>query len=299
MVRQHCDVRASRDGRNDRPIARRIAGGEDWSVSEFVCGAGPGDRPFEERHQGFTIAAVIEGTFTYKADSGGALMHPGALLLGNDGRCFECGHDHGVGDRCIAFNFSPQLFFEIAAAAAGTSRCRFSAPMLPAGKRSLPVLALVGAIARETTPSHLEEVAIRLVETVASASSDRVRSPIPPSGRESRRIADVVRHIDAHSDQASDLAALAAIANLSKYHFLRVFRRTIGMTPYQYLLSARMRRAASRLAGSSDTVTSIAVETGFGDLSTFNGRFRSTFGVSPTAYRSGFAARRKATPRNK
>ena len=169
---------SSEEGRHDRLNVRPIAGGEGWRVSEFICAAGPGDRPFEELHDGYTIAAVVKGSFTYRADSGVALMHPGALLLGNSGKCFECAHEHGAGDRCVSFKFSPELFCEIAAAVAGTSRYKFSAPMLPAGKRSIPMLALIEAIARDATPLHVEEVATRLVETVVSAFSDRVRSPM-------------------------------------------------------------------------------------------------------------------------
>ncbi len=55
------------------------------------------------------------------------------------------------------------------------------------------------------------------------------------------------------------------------------------MTPYQFVLSIRMRRAAVRLATSSERVATIAFETGFGDLSAFNGRFRDVFGVTPTS----------------
>ena len=73
---------------------------------------------------------------------------------------------------------------------------------------------------------------------------------------------------------------------MSKYHFLRVFRRLTGMTPYQYLLSARMRRAALALASSRRPVLAIALDSGFGDLSTFNHRFRAAFGLTPTQYRA-------------
>ena len=40
---------------------------------------------------------------------------PGALMLGNPGACFECGHEHGVGDRCLSFHFDPGFFEEIVA----------------------------------------------------------------------------------------------------------------------------------------------------------------------------------------
>jgi len=94
-----------------------------------------------------------------------------------------------------------------------------------------------------------------------------------------------MRAIEEHPDDAVDLASLAAIAGLSKHHFLRVFRRLVGMTPYQYVLRVRMGRAARRLATSKDPVLAVALDSGFGDLSTFNARFRATFGTSPSKYR--------------
>lgn len=80
-------------------VARPLRQGQGWSVGEYLCTAGPDDRPFEERREEFSIAAVIEGTFTYRADTGTAVMHPGAFLFGNSGTCYECGHDHSTGDR--------------------------------------------------------------------------------------------------------------------------------------------------------------------------------------------------------
>ena len=84
---------------------------------------------------------------------------------------------------------------------------------------------------------------------------------------------------------ALDLDTLAAIAAMSKFHFLRVFRRSIGMTPYQFLLGLRLRRAAGRLLASSAAVAAMAFESGFGDLSTFNATFRQCFGMSPSQFR--------------
>ena len=79
--------------------SRPIAEGADWSIREVVCRAGPQDRPFEERHLGVSIAAVVGGSFHYRNDAGRALLYPGSLLLGNAGTCFECGHTHSTGDR--------------------------------------------------------------------------------------------------------------------------------------------------------------------------------------------------------
>ena len=98
------------------------------------------------------------------------------------------------------------------------------------------------------------------------------------AARDERRIAQVLRHIEDHAAEQLNLDGLAKIAAMSKYHFLRTFQRIVGMSPYQFLLLVRTRRAAVRLVISSETVSTIAFEAGFGDLSSFNKRFRDLFG---------------------
>jgi len=266
-------------------VERIFAAGDGWSVREYVCRAGPADRPFEERHDGFSVSAVVEGSFTYRSDAGLALLYPGALLLGNSGRCFECGHAHGVGDRCVSVSIREDVFGEIAAAAS-TSRFRFPAPSLPPSPRLLPVVALIEALSSRASPLRSEELALRLIERVIAAMADHRRSPAAPTGREVRRVVEAIRFVESDAARPVQLQDLAAIAGMSKYHFLRVFRRLTGVTPHQYLISARMRRAALGLVSSRRPVIAIALDSGFGDLSTFNKRFRATFGLTPTQYRA-------------
>ncbi len=267
-------------------VARPLRQGQGWSIGEYLCTAGPDDRPFEERHEEFSIAAVIEGTFTYRADTGTAVMHPGAFLFGNSATCYECGHDHSTGDRCVAFHFSPAYFAEVAASIAGSGRFRFPAPMLPVMPKLLPWLVRIEARTAHAERLEMDESAPRLMAAVIGAVSGATPLPVRASASDARRVANVLRYIELHAADALDLETLAGVAIMSKYHFLRTFRHIVGMTPYQFLLSVRMRRAAVRLATSSEPVSAIAFETGFGDLSTFNGRFRDVFGMSPTAYRN-------------
>ena len=271
----------------DRGLDKRtLAAGDGWSVHEVVCRAGPSDRPFQERHEGFSVSAVIEGSFTYRSDAGHGLLYPGALLLGNNGGCFECGHEHGRGDRCISLNVREDLFGEIAAVAASTSRFRFSAPSLPPSPKALPVVSLMEALSLRTPALRREELVLGLVERVLATIADQKHNAAAPSAREARRVIDAVRLVESEAARPIRLQDLAATARMSKYHFLRVFRRLTGVTPYQYLLSARMRRAALELASSRRPVLAIALDSGFGDLSTFNHRFRAAFGATPTQYRA-------------
>ena len=282
-------VRSARIGDRDPADGKFVhhvfAGGEGWSARAIVCRAGPSDRPFEERHEDFSVSAVVEGSFTYRSDAGLALLYPGALLLGNSGRCFECGHEHGAGDRCVSLHFHQDLFGEIAAAAASTSQFRFSAPSLPPSGKVLPVVALMEVLASTSSPLRSEELALRLVERVIAATAGNRRMSAAPTAREARRVVEAIRLVESDAARPVSLQDLAARAGMSKYHFLRVFRRLTGMTPYQYLLSARMRRAALDLASSRRPVLDVALDAGFGDLSTFNHRFRATFGLTPSQYR--------------
>jgi AraC family transcriptional regulator len=263
-----------------------LAAGDGWSVHEVICRAGPSDRPFEERHDGFSVSAVIEGSFTYRSHTGHGLLYPGALLLGNNGWCFECGHAHGIGDRCISLNVHEEQFSEIAAAAALTSRFRFSAPSLPPSPKALPVIAHMEALSCAPSSLRSEELALRLIERVIAAMTGDRRTPAGPTGRETRRVVEVIRLVESDAARPLELKEMAAVAGMSKYHFLRVFRRLTGVTPHQYLISARLRRAALALASSRRPVIAIALDSGFGDLSTFNKTFRAAFALTPTQYRA-------------
>ena len=109
--------------------SHHLASGTGWRVSDVVCSAGPHDRPFEEQHDATCLAVVMRGTFQYRSSLGAAVLAPGAVLLGNAGACFECGHEHGAGDRCLAFHLTPDYLDAIAAVVPG-ARAQFTVPRL-------------------------------------------------------------------------------------------------------------------------------------------------------------------------
>jgi AraC-like DNA-binding protein len=273
------------------PRSRALAAGDGWRAVEYVCAAGPATRPFEERHATASISAVVGGTFTYRGANGRTLLHPGVFLLGNAGACYECGHEHGVGDRCIAVHYASDLFDEIAAGAAGRRRFRFPAAMLPALPELTAAHARTAALAAPGTPDTLaaEEFAFRLAETAIGVVSGAAAATAPYRPADARRIGRVLRHIEDHAEERLDLAGLAAIACMSRFHFLRTFRRVVGLTPYRYVLALRLRRAALGLVAGRDAVSAVAYETGFADLSGFNRRFRAATGAAPLAFRRATA----------
>ncbi len=271
------------------PDSRLLASGPGWSVSDVICRAGPADKPFEEQHEAVCIAAVVEGTFRYRSSRGAGVLAPGAVLLGNHGSCFECGHEHGTGDRCIAFHFVPDCLESVAAAVPGVRDMAFSRPRLPPTPALIPLIAEAEAARDDGDVAELEELGLRLAGAVAAALADGDRSVRGPSRRDEQRVAEVLRRIEARSDEQLSLAVLARDAGLSPYHLLRTFRQVVGMTPHQYVLRTRLHRAALRIRRTEEPIAVIAFEVGFGDLSTFNHRFRRIMGLSPSAYRARFS----------
>jgi AraC-like DNA-binding protein len=107
---------------------------------------------------------------------------------------------------------------------------------------------------------------------------------------------DVLVHLRRARDHADrcfaepvDVASMAAVAGLSKYHFLRLFRATYGITPGEYLSQRRIERAQDLLRATNLTVTEVCHAVGFSSLGSFSSRFRAVVGESPSDFQRRYA----------
>ena len=92
-------------------------------------------------------------------------------------------------------------------------------------------------------------------------------------------------YIEAHLEKTISIEALAGIVGLSKYHFARAFKQSEGLTPHDYLLQCRVRRAQELLANTDLSLAEIALASGFSDQSHCARRFRERVGITPRSYR--------------
>ncbi|TBV95412.1 AraC family transcriptional regulator [Azotobacter chroococcum] len=86
-------------------------------------------------------------------------------------------------------------------------------------------------------------------------------------------------------DDELDVASLAQLAGLSRSHFSRLFTRTVGMSPAQYVLNERMKLAAHLLEVTDLSVKAIALSVGIHDPNYFSKLFRHAFSLSPSEFR--------------
>jgi AraC family transcriptional regulator len=258
------------------------------SVVDYRCSAGPADDPFVEAHTGFSLSYVRSGSFGYHARGASFELVAGSLLVGQPGDEYICTHGHDGGDECLSFELAPALVERLG----GQTEIWRTGCVPP-----LPELMVLGELAQAvvdgTSNLGLDEIGMLLSTRFVDTVSGRAENPPEATARNRRRAVETALWIDANSHEAIDLNSAAGEAGLSSSHFLRIFTRVLGVTPHQYLLRSRLRHAARLLAETHISVTDIAFEVGFGDLSNFVRTFHRAAGVSPRGFRRAAKGDRK------
>ena len=276
------------EGRHGTVASRVLATGRGWRAVDVVCTSGPSDRIFEEQRKFVSVAIVLAGTFTYRSNRGHVALLPGSMLLGNVGECFECGHAHSEGDRCLAFHFDPDFFEAIwSELAASGQRPFFVRDRLPSMASSTSICAAAELFASGFQISDVEELAMEAAALAVNAGGLEQNRSREPSPYQLRRVSEAIRFISGNLDQALGLEMLASHARMSRFGFLRCFKRITGSTPHSHIRKQRIREAAVRLRSTRQPVANIALEVGFADLSAFNAAFRTMMGRTPSTYRRG------------
>jgi transcriptional regulator GlxA family with amidase domain len=112
--------------------------------------------------------------------------------------------------------------------------------------------------------------------------------PLPRGGLQMWQIRRVNDYIGEHLGARIRTRDLASVAKLSVGHFTRTFHNTFGITPMQYLIRERVRRAQHMLSSTSESLSEIAIECGLCDQSHLTRVFRQSVGVTPGLWRREF-----------
>jgi len=259
------------------------------SVIDYRCTATPADRPFAESHERYSLAYVRKGSFGCNARGRSFDLVPGSLMVGYPGDEYVCthGHHHG-GDECLSFQLAPEFVDALGGA---------DAPWRAGAMPPVAGLVVLGELAQASAANNanlaLDEVGASLAARFLETVTDREDRTGAPGPTDRRRAVEAARWIDAHSSDEIDLGDAARTAGMSPFHFLRVFSDALGVTPHQYLVRSRLRRAARLLADEERPITDIALDVGFADLSNFVRTFHRAARVSPRGFRKAARGDRK------
>jgi AraC-like DNA-binding protein len=129
----------------------------------------------------------------------------------------------------------------------------------------------------------------RLGTVVQIPDPARSTVPLAPGGLPAYKLRRALEFIEAHFDRQITLARLAAVVNLSPFHFHRQFKQSAGFTPRKYIYQLRIERAKTLLSESDLPLADVAVQVGFADQSHFTVAFRRATSMTPRTYRNASA----------
>ena len=133
---------------------------------------------------------------------------------------------------------------------------------------------------------YVETLAIEIASSLLREYSTTCTAArrVPRGGLTHRDARRVTEYVEANLERALTLRELADVAELSTHHFLRMFKRTLGLTPYQYVLDRRVERAKELLQDQSASLVEIGLCTGFCNQSHFTNAFHRVVGTTPAEF---------------
>jgi len=137
-----------------------------------------------------------------------------------------------------------------------------------------------------SAPAYAETLGLLLLWELRQ-STDPKHSRLNPvrGGLTPRQLRRVKEFVDGQLSNGITISALADVAGLSRFHFVRAFKDSVGLPPYQYVLAARISRARGLLSIPDLSLGDVALAVGFSDASQLTRVFRKFVGVTPTAFR--------------
>jgi AraC-like DNA-binding protein len=240
-------------------------------------------------HPGYAIGVVTRGSERFFCRGGHHLAHGATIIAVNPGEIHD-GEPASPGGWEYRMMYPTEELVTKAARELGGGRDstpKLAGPVIVDGE--LASLFLEAHRAAEDDASRLsaETGFVTFLATLLRRHSDMRRGPAPPVGGETPRLRRVVDFIDANIESDLSLETLAAAAGVNRFHFLRMFKRTFGTTPYAYVTQRRVARGKALLA-QGVAVAAAALAVGFFDQSHFANRFRQTYGMTPRTFQLGW-----------
>lgn len=142
----------------------------------------------------------------------------------------------------------------------------------------------LSALMHQPMSSELEEEAalLAIAQSVLRLGGGTL-NPHQTFGRKDSLLLRAKEYILSHLHHKLSVDDIACAANMSKFHFIRLFNQQFGMTPHQYVLNCRINRAKLALEVGGKA-SDIALDLGFADASHFNRKFKRVYGITPNQY---------------
>jgi len=240
-------------------------------------------------HDTFALGVILGGAEAFRYRGARHVAPAGSVVAVNPDEL----HDGAPAGESFAYRmlYPSVALVQAIADELGDRPAGFPAFMAPVTEDAEVALGLSEAHA--LMEAHADSLAVDQAFTAALSLMVRRHSESRPQGRRLGQEAAPIRRARRLADdlymQDLTLDELAAAAGLSRYYFLRAFRREVGVTPHAYLTGRRIAAAKGLLAG-AQPLSEVALACGFYDQSHFSRSFKGCTGVTPGQYCQGVRA---------
>lgn len=241
-------------------------------------------------HSAFTVAAVLAGDMSATIGTVDYGLRAGEAALINVNQVHE-GRGHGV--EFVSIGVSPLLVNELVSEIGFTrtmGEIVFRAGAVTDALIARRARAMVGELAEEELghgamlESMVRQLVIHLLRThLTVRKSDLIE--LSRAGPVDRRLRRALEFMHDNYARSLSLEDVASAAYLSEYHFARLFKEIVGVTPHVYLANLRLERARKLLAETELAISEVASMVGYHSQSHFTKVFKSITGVTPRTYR--------------
>ncbi|WP_413165755.1 helix-turn-helix domain-containing protein [Capilliphycus salinus ALCB114379] len=147
-------------------------------------------------------------------------------------------------------------------------------------------LAQVNENAESSSNLYKESLCMTfLLRLIECHSQEKHPLPTVKGGLSKRSLKQVIDYIEVYYGEAITITNLAQLVCLSEYHFLRCFKQSLGLTPYQYILQKRLEIAQKLLIETKQSILEIAINCGFSSQSHMTNLFKQRLGKTPLQIR--------------
>ncbi|TBR38473.1 AraC family transcriptional regulator [Marinomonas agarivorans] len=245
-------------------------------MSDFAYG--------KHAHEEYSFGVTLAGRQDFFAKGAYHHSNPGNVIVFNPGEVHdgESGIEDSLQYRMLYLH--PDQFMPFLNSAGIKQRVDFQIPDTLSDDRHLRqhILQLTDLIADKNSSKLEQECAMyQMAEYIALryGQSASANTQIHPD----HCLLKAQTFIEDNISTDLSLEDISRAANLSKYHFLRLFKQHFNITPHQYILNSRLNRAKADLAAGK-SLDDVVFNYGFSDLSHFNRRFKPVFGMTPKQY---------------
>ena len=266
-----------------------------FDITAFICQCTDCGFSGIEYQNKFSICYIQRGSFLFKIYSGELECFNSRFLLNRPGFTHRVKHYHTQADECLIISFHQGMYDKITSIYRKALNGFFS-------KEDVHSLILQSTheteyliyrlkkilLQRETDGLQIDGIVFELAEKIfhinerpsCETISEKQKRNFLPAIERSRE------YVQEHFADSITLEELAGLSHMSVFHFNRVFRQIVHISPYQYLLNFRIHHASHLLVSSEEAIASIGWSTGFKNPDHFSYAFKGITGLSPQQYRN-------------